>query len=54
MLVILDVEALVNIDKVTKFHVQVVTDHFVHLDSAISISLELRPIRTVSHHLLPS
>ena len=28
-LAILDVEALVNIDEVTKFHVQVVADHFV-------------------------
>ena len=42
MLAILDVEALVNIDEVTKFHVQVVVGHFVHLDSAISTSLELR------------
>jgi hypothetical protein len=33
-LAVLDVEALVDIDEVTKFHPQIVAGHFVHLDSA--------------------
>lgn len=32
-LAILDVKTLVNVDKVTRFHLQVVVCHFVHLDS---------------------